>query len=187
MRALFAVLSSFVLVGALGCHPPPPRPSPVATGPGAREAPVDALAAWASLARDLPGTWEATSESGRPIAVSYRVMSRGSVLVETFGSEPSTQTLSAYHRDGSSLMMTHYCGQGNQARLRVRELGEGRVVFTALDATNVAADQSVLSELVFEWTATTLVRTERYRAHDGSVETTVLRFARREGPAAAIR
>ncbi len=183
MRALLVVLSLLAPCATLGCHASRPGVAPVVSGPTAGGKAVDASAAWVALVRDLPGAWEATSESGRRIIVSYRLLSRGSVLVETFGSEPETQTLSAYHRDGSALMMTHYCGQGNQARLRVRELGEGRVIFTALDATNVSADQSVLSELAFEWTAASLVRTERYRANDGSVETTVLRFVRRDDAA----
>lgn len=49
---------------------------------------------------------------------SYRSVSNGSALVETFTSSSGKETLSVYHHDGPALMLTHYCAQGNQVRLR---------------------------------------------------------------------
>jgi hypothetical protein len=185
------VLAFFAAVVSAGCatrpreQPPavassPTRAPAVASVASVEAAPlVDATQAWADLRRLLPGTWETTTESGRRLEIGYRVVSRGSAVLETFGAEPEKQTISLYHPDGRSLMMTHYCGQGNQARLRVSSVSGGRVVFRALDATNVTPEQAVLHELVFALTGDTLVRTEVYRAHDGSTETDVMRFTRR--------
>lgn len=141
---------------------------------------LDASAAWTRLLADLPGTWLATPDSGGNLEVSYRVASRGHALLETFGADPSAQTLSVYHPDGAALMLTHYCAQGNQVRLRASETGPGRIVFTYLDATNVDPAQSVMHELVFVLGPGTLERTEIYQAHDGARETSVLRFVRRQ-------
>lgn len=87
--------------------------------------------------------------------------------------------MSVYHADGRGLMLTHYCAQGNQARLRATSITGGRVSFSQIDATNVSEDQSVLHDLVFALGPDTLERTEIYRAHDGTTETTVLHFVRR--------
>jgi hypothetical protein len=72
--------------------------------------------------------------------------------------------ITVYHRDGSSLLMTHYCSLGNQTRMRSRGLADGRLVFAYVDASNVkdSADHVmsglVLSfpgpgRLVHEWTS----------------------------------
>jgi len=150
-----------------------------ATVPAETAAPLDASAAWAELARALPGTWVATGESGRSLEVGYRVASHGSALLETFGADPDAQTLSVYHPDGRALMLTHYCAQGNQVRLRATAGTPGRVRFEYLDATNVDPEQSVMHELVFVLGPDTLERTEVYQAHDGTRETSVLRLVRR--------
>lgn len=140
---------------------------------------IDASHSWARLAQGLPGTWTATTERGPRLEVSYRLASRGSALLETFGASPAEQTLSVYHPDGRGLMLTHYCAQGNQVRLRASEASAERVTFTYLDATNVGPGQSVMHELVFVLGPDTLDRTEVYRAPDGSAETSVLHFVRR--------
>lgn len=87
--------------------------------------------------------------------------------------------MSVYHTDGRGLMLTHYCVQGNQARLRATAIEGGRVSFSQIDATNLSAAQSVLHDLVFALGPDPLERTEIYRAHDGTTETTVFHFARR--------
>lgn len=156
-----------------------PACAPGLAGPTEAPAPVDASAAWAELARALPGAWIATDASGGSLEVSYRLVSRGSALLETFGADPAAQTLSVYHPDGRALMLTHYCAQGNQVRLRVTASTPGRVRFEYLDVTNADPGQSVMHELVFVLGPDTLERTEIYQAHDGTREAGVLRFVRR--------
>jgi hypothetical protein len=74
--------------------------------------------------------------------------------------------VSVYHRDGSSVLMTHYCSLGNQTRMRARALEGGRLRFAYVDATNVKApDEHVMTglvmafpasdRLVHEWTSKT--------------------------------
>lgn len=167
MRASFLLT---LLLTACARRPPAPPDPPAA---------VDASAAWAELVRALPGTWVAADESAGALVIDYRVVSRGSALLETFGADPAAQTLSVYHPDGRALMLTHYCAQGNQVRLRAADVAPGRVRFEYLDVTSATPEQSVMHELVFVLGPGTLERTEVYQAHDGSRDTSVVRLVRR--------
>jgi hypothetical protein len=61
----------------------------------------------------------------------------GRVLVQEDG-----ETLSnAFHLDVDKLMVTHYCGSGNQPRMRVKEIDDRRIAFEMFDITNLANPQ----------------------------------------------
>ena len=127
----------------------------------------------------LAGNWRATTAEGRNIDTSYRVVSRGSALVETFTTASGTETLTVYHRDGRALMLTHYCAQGNQPRIEATEAAPDKIVFELLDATNVAADQGVMQRLVFTFRPDGFDQQSVYRESTGQLEATTLRFFRR--------
>jgi hypothetical protein len=67
----------------------------------------------------LNGNWEGKFPDGRSHTVSYRLTAAGSVLVETWTLEPNRESMTLYSIDGSHLIATHYCPQGNQPRLRL--------------------------------------------------------------------
>lgn len=113
----------------------------------------DTEAAWTEMKTRLDGQWRASVGEQKTIDVSYRVVSKGSTLVETFTSASGNETLSAYHRDGRALMATHYCAQGNQARLKAVKATRDSIVFRLLDATNVNGDQGVMQQLAFTFRA----------------------------------
>jgi len=180
-------LLALVLVTA-GCQVAMGRPSP-----GAAPAPVSASAtpggpwatdtnvAWAELQRALVGTWKANTAEQRTYRVSYRVVSNGSALVETFTSGASgKETLSVYHRDGGALVMTHYCAQGNQARLKATAATRESVMFAFLDATNVGAEQDVMQRLSIVLRPDGFDQISVYRHPDGIEESSTLRFFRAE-------
>jgi hypothetical protein len=77
------------------------------------------LAIWEKMKKVLPGSWSAPTERGT-IKVSYKLISGGSALLEDFVTSNGKETVTVYHPDGLSLLLTHYCAQGNQARLRAR-------------------------------------------------------------------
>lgn len=142
----------------------------------------DTTVAWTELQRGLVGRWKATTPQNRTILVSYRVVSNGSALVETFTSASGKETLSVYHRDGAGLMLTHYCAQGNQARLRAIEATRERIVFSYLDATNVGGDQDVMTRLAVVLRADGFDQETVYRAPNGEQETATLRFFTADAP-----
>jgi hypothetical protein len=106
-------------------------------------------------------------------------VSNGTALVETFASSASgKETLSVYHRDGSTMMLTHYCAQGNQARLKAVVATRERVVFGFLDATNVAAEQDVIQQLTVALRPDGFDQETVYKLPSGALQTTTLHFFR---------
>ena len=64
--------------------------------------------------KSLAGTWEGKGPNGQPGQVTYTVISGGSAVMSQL-SENSMVTM--YTVDGTRLLMTHYCGAGNQPRM----------------------------------------------------------------------
>jgi hypothetical protein len=75
--------------------------------------------------------------------VSYRVISNGSVLEETMKNGTEDMMVTIYHLDGDRLMVTHYCGAGNQPRMvATPDPAKPNVfAFKFLDATNLSGTQ----------------------------------------------
>ena len=111
---------------------------------GAAEA---AASSWDRM-KALVGTWQGTFE-GKPAKVSYALVSDGTALMETLESHDSSQMVTVYHPDGSTLLMTHYCSIGNQSRMRAAKAAGDRVEFAFVDATNLSSpDQHRMTRLV---------------------------------------
>lgn len=109
---------------------------------GRDEAGVDAPAAFALL-KTLEGTWTASDASGRQSRTSFRLSGGGTVLVEEYENPAlpgGGHMLTAYHLDGSDLVLTHYCIAGNQPTLRAARFDAGtrEVQFEFLRAGNLA-------------------------------------------------
>jgi hypothetical protein len=141
-----------------GCATAPrPAPSP----PAARAA---GDTAWSWLTTTLPGRWQADADGAR-VHLEQRLLSGGTVLLQTFTGSRGGQTITVFHRDGEGLLATHYCAQGNQPRLRATVATSTRVELQQLDVTDLGADEDVLERLVIERDqATGAVRqTEVYR------------------------
>lgn len=86
----------------------------------------------------LVGSWEGAFQDGRKHTVSYRLTAAGSVLVETWTLGPNRESMTLYSTDGSNLIATHYCPQGNQPRLRLVQGNDStKLSFELLDGTNL--------------------------------------------------
>ncbi|WP_242107347.1 hypothetical protein [Luteimonas aquatica] len=142
----------------------------------------DADGAWRALAA-LSGDWrlaEARTPAQQAFRIRYRLISRDTALVETFGDPARQVTETLYHRDGERLLATHYCAQGNQPRLRLRADAERRVLlFEFLDATNLQRTRDAhLVRLRFDFSdPRRLVREEVY-AEDGREDASTLTLVR---------
>jgi hypothetical protein len=126
----------------------------------------------------LVGEWSATTDSGGVIKVSYRTVSNDSVLVESYVTASGKETLTLFHRDGATVMATHYCGQQNQPRLTLDAKSKPQMlVFTFKDATNLkSAATEHLTRLTVNFVdATHFDLSETYSA-SGKSETTTLHF-----------
>jgi hypothetical protein len=77
---------------------------------------IDAKEAFAKL-KSLEGEWKA--EGDVPAVIKFRVTAAGSAVVEELFPGTEHEMVSVYHMDGAALKMTHYCGSGNQPRMRL--------------------------------------------------------------------
>jgi hypothetical protein len=113
----------------------------------------------------IAGEWQSSNGKGKPLAVTYRLISAETVLVETYGAGSGHETMTVFHPDQARVLATHYCAQGNQPRLALQTASPTRWVFTFLDATNLPDENaSHLVRLELALTdAVHLVRTETYR------------------------
>ena len=83
----------------------------------------------------LAGSWEALDKrASRKLTAVYTVTGGGNVVMEDLDGMAT-----AYHLDNGTLKMTHYCGAGNQPRMRVKSIENGgrRIVFEMFDITNL--------------------------------------------------
>lgn len=87
----------------------------------------------------MVGEWHGKAADGSERTVSYRLASGGSTIIETLKPKDEPEMISVYHRDGDSLVMTHYCSAGNQPRMRAEVLsGDVKTLdFKFVDATNL--------------------------------------------------
>ncbi len=143
---------------------------------GAFAEPPPALARLGSLV----GHWETRPQTGGPIRVSYRFVAGDSALVQTFVTPSGKETLTIFHADGPRVVATHYCGQGNQPRLRLDPASTpGRLIFVFVDATNLAtpaASHLIRLELRLDG-AGTYTQIETYETA-GQAETSTLTLHR---------
>ena len=84
--------------------------------------------------KSLAGEWKGTGHEGKPITVTYSVVSGGAAVLETMANPPM---LTTYYLDGNSLMLTHYCMANNQPRMKAGAQQGKAIEFRFVDATNL--------------------------------------------------
>ena len=99
----------------------------------------------------LAGNWEGKNNQGQTLRVSFRETAGGSALLSEIHGQGPENMISMIHLDGDRLLMTHYCGAGNQPRMKATLAPDGKsVIFDFIDATNLAsADAGHMNHVVF--------------------------------------
>jgi len=89
----------------------------------------------------LSGSWEGKTSSGEPVQVDFRATAMGSALMSEIKGKEDMITM--FNLDGERLLMTHYCGAGNQPRMTATTSPDGKTItFDFLDATNLASTEA---------------------------------------------
>jgi hypothetical protein len=129
---------------------------------------VSAEDAWAQLTK-LVGRWRPADRSDGSLTIRFYLTANGTVLVESWergDGEPHALTL--YHRDGPSLIATHYGPGGNQPRLALAGRDAQGLHFTFRDATDLEPGESHQHDLWLDLTDPNHpIRTEAYRSGKG--------------------
>jgi hypothetical protein len=91
--------------------------------------------------KSLAGTWEGKNSLGEPLQVSFKVTSGGSAVMSEIAGHGNDNMITMFHLDGpNKLVLTHYCGAGNQPRMQASASPDGKAItFNFLDATNLAS------------------------------------------------
>lgn len=85
----------------------------------------------------LAGQWETKDPSGKRQIITWKVVSGGSVLMESMEEE---SMVTMYHVDNNRLLLTHYCSAQNQPRMQAQVSDDGKTfTFDFIDATNMAS------------------------------------------------
>ena len=81
--------------------------------------------------KTLVGKWKGKmgGDAAMPASVEYKLTGNDSALVETLGPGSPYEMVSVYHMDNDSLVMTHYCGAGNQPFMKFKPGKDANVVF----------------------------------------------------------
>jgi hypothetical protein len=101
--------------------------------------------------KTLGGAWEGKNSQGQTLKVVFRETAGGSALLSEIQGHGHENMVSMIHMDGDRVLMTHYCGAGNQPRMKATLSPDGKSVsFDFVDATNLAApDAGHMNHVVF--------------------------------------
>lgn len=102
-------------------------------GMAAPEGQVDAKGSFEKV-KSLAGKWAGKTEQG-DMVVEFRVTAAGSAVVETMFPGTPHEMTNLYSMDGDGLYMVHYCGLGNQPRMKL-VASNGSMKFVAVSVAN---------------------------------------------------
>jgi hypothetical protein len=71
------------------------------------------------------------------LVARYSVTAGGSAVVETVFPGSAHEMVTVYHADGPNLVLTHYCVEGNQPRMRAKDATARRVEFEFDGGSNI--------------------------------------------------
>ena len=104
--------------------------------------------------RSLVGEWRGTTAEGKPVTISYTLVSGGTAVMEHIGPGEEADMVTMYYPDGRRLMMTHYCAGNNQPRMRADDMPPDgkKLEFKFVDATNLKSpDMGHMEHLVLKF------------------------------------
>ena len=99
--------------------------------------------------RSLEGTWvsEEPGNDGQPYTLVFKVTAAKSVVTEVMFPGSNHEMLNTYHKNGDDLIVTHYCAQGVQPRMKMVSNENGVMRFEFLDCTNLKEGEGCMGGL----------------------------------------
>ena len=142
------------------------------TGRTAANTNVDAASAFSRL-KALVGDWDVESTRGKGHS-RFELIAGGSVLLEHFTEQEGQEMLTAYHLDGSRLLLTHYCLAGNQPQMVAEKFdsASGELDFAFAGGSNIAPGAGHMHDAVFH-----LASNDHFEAKWDFVEASKVKFS----------
>jgi hypothetical protein len=101
------------------------------------------------LLKGMEGNWAGKKQQGQPIQITFRLTAGGSALMSEIHGHGPENMVTMFHMDGDRLLMTHYCGAGNQPRMKVISADAKSVSFEFLDGTNIGPGDGHMQHVTF--------------------------------------
>jgi hypothetical protein len=138
----------------------------------ATAAPPTGGAAALERIKALAGEWVAAEDSQvskkGDLVSRYAVSAGGSAVVETVFPGSPHEMVTVYHLDGSDLVLTHYCMDGNQPRMRAKQTDGARLDFAFDGGTNIDPARSRhMNSAWLEFVGTDEIRNQWTEIADG--------------------
>lgn len=99
----------------------------------------------------LEGNWVGKGSEGQPLQVTFRMTAGGSALMSEIKGEGHENMITMFHLDGDRLIMTHYCGAGNQPRMKVVSADAKSVSFEFFEGTNIGPGDGHMQHVTLTW------------------------------------
>ena len=101
------------------------------------------------LLKGMEGNWAGKDSQGQSLQVTFRMTAGGSALLSEIHAHGPEDMVTMFHMDGDRLLMTHYCGAGNQPRMKVISADAKSVSFEFLDGTNIGPNDGHMQHATF--------------------------------------
>jgi hypothetical protein len=101
------------------------------------------------LLKGMEGNWTGKNQQGQPLQVTFRLTAGGSALMSEIHGHGAENMVTMFHMDGDRLLMTHYCGAGNQPRMKVIASDPKSVSFEFFDGTNIGPGDGHMQHVTF--------------------------------------
>jgi hypothetical protein len=101
------------------------------------------------MLKTLEGNWVGKDSQGETLEVSFRMTGGGSALMSEIHGHGPENMITMFHMDGDRLMMTHYCGAGNQPRMKEVAADAKSVSFEFFDGTNIGPGDGHMQRVTF--------------------------------------
>jgi hypothetical protein len=122
-----------VLLTIVACGAPPPGRERIKMAPKSTATSVSAM----DRIKRLEGSWWGNiHEFKTPASAAFAVSSSGSAVREIMGAGTEHEMTNMYHLDGDRVVVTHYCGSGNQPRMVSTQIEENRILFELDSVSN---------------------------------------------------
>jgi len=120
----------------------------------------------------LAGDWVAVEDGEMmkkgDLVAQYRLTGSGTAVVEdVFPGTPHAMT-TVYHLDGSDLVLTHYCMEGNQPKMRATATSSPKIAFAFDGGTNIDAKHGrYMHNATVEFVSADELKSEWFEYADG--------------------
>jgi hypothetical protein len=101
------------------------------------------------LLKGMEGNWAGKNQQGQPVDVTFRMTAGGSALMSEIHGHGPEDMITMFHLDGDRLLMTHYCGAGNQPRMKVISADPKSISFEFVDGTNIGPGDGHMQQVTF--------------------------------------